>query len=603
MKMNLKRLLALVLALSMVLALAACGSSSSSDSTDDESDETETTTEETEEAEDSSDAEATETSSDEPVYGGDIVVYWNDDIDAYYDPAIGDTVGYNLFLEGLWSYDYTCGTDSTSDNVSSAMLKGQLADSWEWDEETATLTVTLRDDVYFQTLDEEYDYYGGRQLVADDVKWTYDRLTGQGDFEEVGAMENESNWASNLSMLVSTEVIDDLTVAFTLTSGDEVTLEGFMTQFVKIGGHEWDELTEEQQGDYHYACGTGPYILSYLAAGQTAVLVRNENYYDYDENYPENQLPYLDSITFLYVSDSTNLVTQFTSGEMDIVGSSNATLFTTSEEAQIAASGVDYYTIDLSSVQPNFLAMKCNQEPFDDINVRIAMQLAIDVETIHTSYLDLEGDVVLSGLWNPVTTSWSTVDSWDEELLAEYSYDPERAIELLEEAGYPDGFDVTVVISSDMDSELWTLACSMWAEIGVNVTLETVSTYLEAMNVGKLEDDNRSTVSTGAGACSSITAAINQTIDGGWAGALWNGDTEYAELLNSMNTVTTLEEQNEIALELDEYYAAQHWTVNLTGMRELSVYYSSRVHMYTNSNIYSGKSSSSLFSTMWVDAE
>ena len=103
------------------------------------------------------------------------------------------------------------------------------------DEEAATLTVTLKDNVYFQTLDEEYDYYGGRQLVASDVKWTYDRLCGLGSGYDT-PLETESNWAGLLSMLVSVEAPDDLTVVFHLTSGDEVTVENFMTQFVKIGG-------------------------------------------------------------------------------------------------------------------------------------------------------------------------------------------------------------------------------------------------------------------------------------------------------------------------------------------------------------------------------
>ena len=81
----------------------------------------------------------------------------------------------NLFSEGLWSYDETSGYAMNSDNLPTSALKGQLAESWVVDEEAATLTVTLKDNVYFQTLDEEYDYYGGRQLVASDVKWTYDR--------------------------------------------------------------------------------------------------------------------------------------------------------------------------------------------------------------------------------------------------------------------------------------------------------------------------------------------------------------------------------------------------------------------------------------------
>ena len=592
-----QKLLALLLALAMVAALAGCGSNgsrgnqsaSSGGSAASTSGEGDASTE-------------TETSPDsgEPVYGGNLNCYYNSDIDAYFDPAIGDTVCWNLFSEGLWSYDETSGYAMNSDNLPTSALKGQLAESWVVDEEAATLTVTLKDNVYFQTLDEEYDYYGGRQLVASDVKWTYDRLCGLGSGYDT-PLETESNWAGLLSMLVSVEAPDDLTVVFHLTSGDEVTVENFMTQFVKIGGPEWDTLTDEQKTDWHYACGTGPYMISEFEAGQRVVLTKNENYYDYDERYPENKLPYLDTITFQYIADSTNIVTQFTSGSLDWFGY-RADLINDSEAAQIAASGMSYYTLDMPVAQPEYLALKCNTEPFTDIRVRQALQLAINLEEVHTAYLGLDGDVQLSALWNPNTTEWSTVDSWSDELIAEYSYDPERAKELLAEAGYPDGFEFTVVLcGTDNDYDLWTLAQEYWAAIGVTCNFETVDNFMESKTIGTDASDPRCTASTGCGAINSITAAINQTVDGGWASSLWNGDEEYAALVNGMQTVTTLDEQTDLALQADQIYAEQHWAINLTGIKTVTEYCNSRVAgIPEDSRLYSGKAAGVLFSHVWV---
>ena len=82
-------------------------------------------------------------------------------------------------------------------------------------------------------------------------------------------------------------------------------------------------------------------MISEFEAGQRVVLTKNENYYDYDERYPENKLPYLDTITFQYIADSTNIVTQFTSGSLDWFGY-RADLINDSEAAQIAASGMSY---------------------------------------------------------------------------------------------------------------------------------------------------------------------------------------------------------------------------------------------------------------------
>lgn len=590
-----QKVLALLLALAMLAALAGCGSSGGQTSSGGSA-----AASSAGDAGDAEDTNQTAPSDGEPVYGGDLNCYYNSDIDAYFDPAIGDTVCWNLFLEGLWAYDETSGYPVNSDSLPSAALKGQLAKEWTVDEAAATLTVTLRDDVYFQTLDPEYDYYGGRQLVASDVKWTYDRLCGLGSGYDT-PMETESNWAGLLSMLVSVEAPDDQTVVFHLTSGDEVTVENFMTQFVKVGGPEWDTLTDEQKTDYHYACGTGPYLVSEFEAGQRVVLTKNENYYDTDERYPDNKLPYLDSITFQYIADSTNIVTQFTSGNLDWFGY-RANLINDSEAAQIAASGVNYYTLDMNVAQPEYLALKCNTEPFTDVRVRQALQLAINLEEVHSAYLGLEGDVQLSALWNPNTTSWSTVDSWDQELIDSYGYDPERAKELLAEAGYPDGFEFTVVLcSTDNDYDLWTLAQEYWAAIGVTCNFETVDNFMESKTIGTDANDTRCTASTGCGAINSITAAINQTVDGGWASSLWNGDEEYAALVNGMQTVTTLEEQTEMAKQADQIYAEQHWAINLTGMKTITEYVNSRVSgIPDDSRLYSGKAASVLFSHLWV---
>ncbi len=592
--------LALLLSLGLVgSSLAACGSSSSDSSA----------TTDSGSAESGSAASGNANTVDlggtalpdswgDPVYGGNVTLYSNGDIDAYFDPAIGDTVGFNLFLEGLWAYDSSSEYNVSGDNVPVEALKGQLAESWEADEDAKTLTVKLRDDVHFFKLDDEYDYYGGRQLVASDVKWTYDRLCGLGSgYDE--AMQTESNWAGLLSMLESVDAVDDTTVVFHLTSADEVTVANFMSQFVKIGGPEWDDLTEDQQADYHYACGTGPYHITEFEAGQKVVLTKNDDYYDTDAS--GNQLPYLDTITYLYIADSTNIVTQFTSGKLDIFGSNRTNLVNDSEAQQIASSGMDYYLDSVPSSQPEYLAMKSNQKPFDDIRVRKAMQLAIPMSEIHSKLLNLAGEPELSGLWNPTTTDWSTVSSWSDDLVASYSYDPEQAKELLSEAGYPDGFEFTVVISPDNNTDLWTVAQEYWAQIGVTMNIETVSNFMEAKTIGTASGDARSTASTGAGACGSITAAINQTVDGGWASSLWTNDADYTEMVNGLNSATSLDEQAEQAKALDEYYAEQHWTVNLTGMRNLNYYYSSRIAgVKAGDCLFSGKIAPEVLSHMWV---
>lgn len=537
--------------------------------------------------------------STEPQYGGSVTLYYNSDINAYYDPAINDTACYALWLESLFAYDVTTPTDEfqiLGDNIPSSCLTGQLADTWDWDESSAVITVNLRQDVYFQ----DKEPYNGRQLVASDVKWSYDRILGIGSGYD-SPLECEADWASRLTMIESIECPDDYTVVFHLKTNTEVAYETFQTTFLKIGGPEWDTLTAEQQSSLDYASGTGPYLVTDLVAGTSVTLTKNENYYDTDARYPENKLPYLDEINFVYIADSTNIVSQFTSGALDWFGY-RANLINDSEEAQIAASGVSYLKQDYTVSSPESIALRCNTEPFNDIRVRQALQYAIDLETLNTGYFGNEGPVDISALWNPVLSDWCTIGTWSDELLEQYTYNPDKAKQLLEDAGYGDGLEFTVVISPDNDVDLFTYVNSTYfAPLGVNMKLETVANFFEAKTVGNNESDPRSCASTGVSAVSSLTAGQNQTLDGGWASALWNGDTEYASLLDSLANATTLDDQVALAQEADLHYAQAHWVTQLSGLKTVSEYFSTRLQGYGEGNrLYSGKTFGAVLTHMWV---
>ena len=67
-----------------------------------------------------------------------------------------------------------------------------------------------------------------------------------------------ANWSSVLYMVESIETDGDFTVIFRFNTDSELALNAFMTNQVNIAGHEWDELTDEQKTDWHYAAGTGP---------------------------------------------------------------------------------------------------------------------------------------------------------------------------------------------------------------------------------------------------------------------------------------------------------------------------------------------------------
>ena len=112
--------------------------------------------------------------------------------------------------------------------------------------------------------------------------------------------------------------------------------------------------------------------------------------------------------------------------------------------------------------------------PFTDIKVRKAMQLSLDIKAIGESYYGGTAEKNVCGLIHPIIskTGWGfSYDEWPDELKAEYSYNPEKARELLSEAGYPDGFNMNVVAGQTSDFPLIEIFKAYFAEVGINMDI------------------------------------------------------------------------------------------------------------------------------------
>lgn len=599
-----KRILALLLALAMVLSLAACGSGSS------DTEETATETASTVEA-DPSVPSTTVGESGEPVYGGSATFYINEMYN-YFDPAMDENRNYSLWLENLWGMDWSMNDAETyaynTNYVTYEYYTGQIAtdDPIDLDAflENGYLTVTIRDDIYFQEKDAEYDVFGGRNLTASDVKYSYDRLLGTGSgWDE--PFECDTVWTDQLYMIESIEVVDDYTLIFYFNEENvtESALNVFITRPVNITGPEWDTLTTEQQNDWHYAVGTGAYILTGYEAGSYYQFTKNENYYDYDERYPENKLPYIDEITLAYIGDSATVLTQFTSGNLDWFNNANAML-SDSELAQLRSTAAGYGEVALEPSFAQSIALKCNIEPFDDINVRIAVQKAINLEEIYYSYFGNTGDFTIPSMWSGDIVDWASYDDWDEELLAEYSYDPEGAIAILEEVfggvgddGYYFSFEVAVDPMSDMD--LYILAQSYLAAVNVNMTLSASADMGEAMDIAANSEDSRMTSGT-IGQYSDIAMAYVFAASTGARYSIFDPNEEFDALFTELQAAVTIDEQNVLAKELDILYAQNHWQIVL-GTAGSSNFYSSRIKGYTAEDMYQHEYMSTMTARLWIE--
>jgi len=592
MKMNATKLLSMLLAVSLMAALAACGATSTqSDTSSANSDNT------------SSAAAA----DDSPVYGGKLVSYHSEFYNQF-DPSVNTQVNtVSFYCDMLWNIDWSI--DRTDFNygssyIDSKYLTGQIAKEWTIADDFSSMTVTLRDDVYFQDktsvgMDSKYDVYQGRQLVASDVKWTYDRLLGLDGVAIV--QEDQTSWPTILHMLNSVEVIDDQTVKFSFNTTDELSVNNFMCAFVNIGGPEWDTLTDEQQSDWHYADGTGPFILTDYTGDNTMTFTKNPKYWDTDAD--GNQLPYLDEVELVYMADSATMLSSFIAGDLQILAANNDLISTdqaTQLKASLSADQYEQYTYYGSCIGVGLKQGTNGLAPLADEKVREAMQYAIDVSAI-SQYAGYEYDGVESMLNGCFAqgTAWNDVDAWGDDLINSYTtYDPDKARQLLEEAGYGDGFSFDVTLFQKMPVEQFQLAAQYLAVVGITMNITIVQSPNEMTAIG-MDPDNPGCQFCSFG-CDSVSFADNTIPSSGTNNPIKQNNPEIETLFNTFYTSTTVEDQVAAAKTLDQSFMSNHYILYVSYAAQSSNWYRSNVHGLNGERVTQCYYMGYMFARTWV---
>lgn len=327
-----------------------------------------------------------------------------------------------------------------------------LAESWE-NVNPTTWRFKLRQDVKFQN---------GDPFTAADVKFTLERV----------AKDEKLREHSNYDEIQEVTVVDDHTVDVITKNPDPILLNRLsragsgMLPSKYIAEKGWEEFLKNP-------VGTGPYKFSEWRRDDRLILVKNDEYFG-DE-------PQWEQVVFRVIQEDSTRVAELITGGIDI-----ALNIPPSDEERIES---NEGTSVITGPSQRVLTMEVRVTPgrvTADPRVREAIDLAIDEKAII--------DNLYAGKGTPTQTRVTPGNFGAHTgLYNKYSYDPERAKQLLAEAGYADGVDVTFTSPSGRylkDKETAELVTAMLTEVGFRVKLELMewSAFNERLSARKMEE-------------------------------------------------------------------------------------------------------------------
>ena len=348
----------------------------------------------------------------------------------------------------------------------SSEIVPSLAESWEISGDALTYTFHLRQGVKF---------HNGEELTADDVEYSFTRqlsVEGAVNTDFLAQIKGASQLLEGTAdQLEGFETVDDYTFTITLSEPYAGFLACLSTPGCSIYNREATEAAGDQFGlDPSVTVGTGPFRLTGWTINDQLVLTRYEDYWK-----GPSELP---GVVIRIVPDTETQRMMFESGELDVVDldylPDAVDDFTTRYPDQIVSGprvGTTYFT------------MNQNIEPFQDVRVRKAVQMAIDRQAILDALYGGRGQVE-NGIYPHGLYGFNSS-------LPEITYDPEEAKALLAEAGYANGFEMQIAAdssASDATNQALEIIQAQLGEIGIQAEIQNMdeSTWLATRNSGEM---------------------------------------------------------------------------------------------------------------------
>jgi peptide/nickel transport system substrate-binding protein len=295
--------------------------------------------------------------------------------------------------------------------------------------------------------------------------------------------------------------------------------------------------------------------------GSSETYTKNPDYWGYDEKYPENRLPYVDEYRRLVIKEAGAVIAALRSGKIDVMGRGDGGELADYEViASVMRTNPEIAWSPIGARNTMSIAPDVRKLPFDDVRVRKAMQMALDLETVNETFLKGLGDPIPKGTVG-LPGYFIPYDEWPQQVKDGFAYNPEGAEALLDAAGLTrgaDGIRFTVTLHYSGDVSYKELAQAYWSDIGVDVKLKmTTGTEHHALVRERSHDMISTVLGIKADPFYTVSFAHSEDVDNKPA----VNDPVYDAMYEAAEKATSFEQLKKMIKEMDMYSIERFWRI------------------------------------------
>ena len=349
-------------------------------------------------------------------------------------------------------------------------LKPSLAKHWEFSEDKRSIVFHLRTDVFFHD-DAVFPNATGKKLIAEDVRYSLQRI-----FDPKTASPGSWIFNNRVDSIAAFKVLDDSTFQINLLQPFQPILGILSMQYCSIVAKE---AVEKYGTDLRrHPVGTGPFSFVAWEEGQALILKKNEHYFEKDSS--GYRLPYLDGINVSFFDSKATEFLEFQQKRLDFINDIDASfkdeILTKSGnlkkewEGKLELHKHAYLNIEYLGILTDTGNVLLKNSPLRIKKIRQAINYAIDRKKMMLYLRNSIGTAAESGFVP------AGLPSYDPLLVKGYSYDPVKAKQLLQEAGFTaeNNMPSIKLLTIPNYSNLATYIANELKQAGINVDVEAI---------------------------------------------------------------------------------------------------------------------------------